>query len=165
MFHFLTAGNIVSSLRAAVSPHTATLAGGALALAPGPRLAKRAQFTGCNSTQQDALSKATPAAQKYVADALAYLENDQSTVSRYTTWFGAVNESRAATVHSHFASMNSHQYASFTYDCTCTNASLISQVDADTFGVIHLCTGFWGLAATGSDSQAGALVQQVSTRV
>ncbi|KAM5544052.1 hypothetical protein V8D89_002238 [Ganoderma adspersum] len=166
LFHFVTVDNIVSSLRAAASPHTATLASGALALTrplrDAPRVTKRAQYTGCNSTQQDALNKATPAAQKYVADALAYLENDQSTVSRYTTWFGAVNKSRLATVHSHFASINSHQYTSFTYDCTCTNASLISYVVPDVFGVIHLCAAFWDASATGSDSQAGTLVQQAS---
>ena len=105
-FYYIAANNTVFSLRATASPHTATLTGGALALAPPPRLArvvKRAQFTGCCSSQQAALNAADLAAQNYTAGALAYIVHNtiNSSASRYTTWFGAPTDERYGIVCHH----------------------------------------------------------------
>ena len=76
---------------------------------------------------------------------LAYLVHRtiNSSVARCTTWFGTVNQSKYVSVHGHFASISSHQYASFTYDCMCANASRIAYVDPDVFRAIRLCAKFY----------------------
>ena len=73
--------------------------------------------------------------------------------AQFTDWYGIIV--------GHFAGINSHDFTTFTYDCTCTKSGLASYVDPDDFGVVHLCPAFWGASTTGTDSPAGALVQQV----
>lgn len=169
LFYYVTDNNTVFSLRATASPHTATLMGVALALARPPHVAlvvKHTQFTDCSSSQQTAPNVAAPAAQNFTAGALAYLVHNaiNSSASRYTTWFWAATDERYGIVVGHFASINSHDFTTFTYDCTCTKMVLASYVDPDDFVVIHLCPAFWARRRrgwTGMDSQAWALVQQV----
>ena len=140
---YVPANNPVSSLRATASPHTVTLTGRALSFAV--RLASRAQLLPCSSLGQAVLNAGAPAAQSYIAIPLAYLVHSaiNSSAARCTTWFGTVNESRYVSVHGPFASISSRQYASFTYDCTCANASRIAYVDPDVFGLNRLCSRFY----------------------
>ncbi|KAM5544053.1 hypothetical protein V8D89_002239 [Ganoderma adspersum] len=144
LFHYISANNTVSSLRATASPHSVILTGGELAIARRTgslaRVVKRAQSTGCSSSQHDALNAAAPAAQNYTAGALAYLVHNtiNSSAARYTTWFGAPTDERYGVVVGHFASINSHDFTTFTYDCTCTKSGLASYVDPDDFGVPSL---------------------------
>ena len=163
LFHFVATDNTVSSLRATSSPHTTTLKSGKLAVTRPSlaRVVKRAQFTGCSSSQQAALNAAAPAAQSYAAESLEYLDDAVSSADRYTTWFGAYTQSRFDTVRSHFANIGSHDYTTFTYDCTCTDSGAYAFVYAADFGTIHLCGAFWRAPATGTDSQAGTLIHEV----
>ncbi|KAI1786570.1 metalloprotease, partial [Ganoderma leucocontextum] len=163
LFHFVTADNEVSSIRADAESHVATLTGGELAVArPVQALAKRASFNGCSSSEQSALNTAAPSAQSYAASAQSYLESHTSSTTRYTTWFGTYTSSRHSTAQSHFTNINSHDYTTFTYDCTCTDSDTYAYVYPDDFGVIYLWGAFWDAPNTGTDSRAGTLIHEAS---
>ncbi|KAM5544051.1 hypothetical protein V8D89_002237 [Ganoderma adspersum] len=171
LFHFIAVDNTISSLRAAVSSHVATLTGGTLAVARrglSPvrgSVAKRAQFTGCSSSQQGALSGAASTAQSLTAGALVYLKdvvNGDASGQRYLTWFGEPTAARFLTVAQHFGNISASDFAEYTYDCTCTNTSSVGYVDRDELGVVNLCGGFWDLSTTGAESQAGELINAAS---
>ena len=57
--------------------------------------------------------------------------------------------------------MSSHDYSSFTYDCTCTESDTYAYVYPDTFGYIYLCGAFWDAPNTGTDSRGGTLIHEV----
>ena len=92
---------------------------------------------------------------------MEYLQENPSASPRYTQWFGAFTADRYNTVGSHFSNIASHDYTTFTYDCTCTDTGVYAFVDPNVFGVIHLCGAFWRAPGTGSDSQAGTLIHEV----
>ena len=82
---------------------------------------------------QSQLNAAATSAQTYANNAYSYLQGISSGTPRYTTWFGAYDSSRKSTVQSHFQLMSSHQYSSFTYDCSCTESDTYAYVCAYTF--------------------------------
>ena len=108
---------------------------GTLAVA---RAHKRATFDGCSATQQSQLDSAAAGAQTYAANTLSYISGISSGTDRYTTWFGTYDATRMATVKTHFQLMSSHQYSSFTYDCTCTEAGTYAYVCAYIFQPLSL---------------------------
>jgi len=126
------------------------------------RKEKRASFQGCSSSQQTQLNTAATNGQKYAAGASSYINGISSGTSRYTTWFGAYTSTRRNLVASHFTSINSHSFSSYTFDCTCTDANTYAYVYPNTFGTVYLCGAFWKAPATGTDSQAGTLVHESS---
>ena len=62
---------------------------------------------------------------------------------------------------SHYSNINSHDYTTFTYDCTCTDSGTYAYVYPDDFGHIYLCGAFWDAPNTGTDSRAGTLIHEV----
>ncbi|KAM5544061.1 hypothetical protein V8D89_002247 [Ganoderma adspersum] len=163
LFHAVNADNEVSEIRADAESHVATLTGGQLAVARAAQgITKRATFNGCSSSEQSALNSAAPSAQTYAAGALSYLQAHTSSTTRYTTWFGTYTSSRHSTVQSHYSNINSHDYTTFTYDCTCTDSGTYAYVYPDDFGHIYLCGAFWDAPNTGTDSRAGTLIHEAS---
>lgn len=132
--------------------------------APRPALVKRASYVGCSSSQQSQLVAAASAAQSYAASTYSYTQSKSSATTRYTTWFGTYTAARHSTIQTHFSNLNSNTYSSFTYDCTCTQATTYAYVYADDFGYITLCGAFWKAPTTGTDSKGGTLIHEVSHR-
>lgn len=101
-----------------------------------PRLvtapSKRTNFLGCNSSQESQISIALVSANNYASSALTYLNGHLASTKRYTTWFGSNTSVNHDTVTSHFSSLSSRGYASFTYNCSCTDSNTYAYVYADT---------------------------------
>ncbi|KAF9051379.1 hypothetical protein BJ165DRAFT_1400905 [Panaeolus papilionaceus] len=143
--------------------HKANLTGRLSAPRPSDNsLSKRASFVSCSSTRQSQLNTAISSAQSYAASALSYLNSHTSSTSRFTTWFGTYSAAHHTTVTSHFSLISGGSYASFTYDCTCTDANTYAYVYAGTYGTIYLCGAFWNAPNTGTDSKAGTLIHEAS---
>ena len=160
LFHFVDANNEVSAIRADTRPHVATLTSGKLVVAR-PALTKRSQFNSCSSSQQSALNNAAPYANNYASSALSYLKQHTSSTTRYKMWFGSYTSSRHSLVQTHFTNIASHDYSTFTYDCTCTDPGVYAMVDPNQLDTIYLCGAFWNAPTTGTDSQAGTLIHEV----
>ncbi|KZV90495.1 peptidyl-Lys metalloendopeptidase [Exidia glandulosa HHB12029] len=139
--------------------HTARISG-TLAV-ERPAVSKRATFVGCSSSRQTLINTAATNAQSYAAESYAYLTNHTSSTTRYTTWFGTYTDARHTTVTTHYSNLSSRSYASYTYDCTCTEDYYAYTYKAQT-GNIWLCNVFWQAPATGTDSKAGTLVHESS---
>jgi peptidyl-Lys metalloendopeptidase len=118
-------------------------------------------YTKCTVTQQSILTAARAQASTYSADASSYL-NAGTLDSRYTTWFGYYDTSRYGTVTSHFSSiLNAMNTANITFDCKCKK-KYYAYVFPNKPYVIHLCRVYWTAPPTGTDSQAGTLIHEMS---
>ncbi|CAE6447225.1 unnamed protein product, partial [Rhizoctonia solani] len=47
-----------------------------------------------------------------------------------------------------------------TYDCSCNMPHVFAYVYANQPGQIHLCSAFWNVPMTGTDSKAGTLIHE-----
>jgi len=163
--HIDSTGNLVSLHGSQNSPVSVKISGDLAAIPSMPssaKFAKRARFMRCSSAQQAQLSAAIPAAQRYAANALSYLERYRWSTSRYTTWFGRYNSNNLGLVTSHFRAISGGQFSSFTYDCSCTDAGTYAFVNPNKYGYINLCGAFWRAPVTGTDSKGGTLVHECS---
>jgi peptidyl-Lys metalloendopeptidase len=138
-----------------------TALSGVLAMAR-PSVRRRASYPSCSDEQKGQIDEAYPAAGKYASGAADYLSSQTSGTDRYTTWFGAYDDGRHSTVSDHYTKISAQDWASFTYDCSCTEQGVFAFVYPDTFGEIHLCPVFWTVDVTGTDSKAGTLVHESS---
>ncbi len=119
-------------------------------------------FTSCGSSQQSALLAARTNASTYAARSLLYL-SDGILDPQYTTWFGLYNSSRYTTVKNHFNSISSAMdTASINFDCSCTDPSTYSYVYPSLPYNIYMCGAYWVAPSTGTDSQAGVLIHEMS---
>jgi len=114
-------------------PYTAQVDGPTLAVARADELSsrgltKRASYVGCSAARQTVIARAIARAEVYASEAEAYLTTHRTSTPRFTTWFGTFAAARHAIVLSHFTSIDSNNFSSFTYDCTCTRASTFAFV-------------------------------------
>jgi peptidyl-Lys metalloendopeptidase len=117
-------------------------------------------FTKCTASQITDLNLARTNASTYAADALSYMNG--SLGLRYTTWFGALNSSRSATVKSNFTAItNAMDTASVTFNCGCKK-QYYAYVYSNQPYTIYLCRVFWTAPMTGTDSKAGTLIHEMS---
>jgi len=125
---------------------------------PGPG---QNAFSACTTAQQSALGAARTQATAYAADAVGYLgANNQG--PRYTTWFGSYASGRYSTVKSHFnAISNAMQNAGITFDCS-SKQNVYAYVYPTRPYTIYLGKVYWTAPATGTDSQAGTLIHEMS---
>ncbi|KAK7037542.1 hypothetical protein VNI00_011034 [Paramarasmius palmivorus] len=146
------------------------------------KLEKKATYKSCSSTRQSKIDEAATAAHNYASSASSYLNSLSSGSSRYTTWFGTYTTSRKNTVANNFDAIKGYSFHGETYDCSCTKPNVFAYVEGKSplslhlyhsnlnlfsytvgnYGVIHLCGAFWDAPVTGTDSQAGTLVHEVS---
>ena len=94
---------------------------------------KRATLTNCKWLEQVLLENAIESAQTYAEEAYTYVRGMSRDSSRYRTWFGTYTPIGQIIVESHFQEINSHQFSSFTYDCSCSNPSSAAYVCAHVF--------------------------------
>ncbi|KAK0228984.1 peptidyl-Lys metalloendopeptidase [Armillaria fumosa] len=162
LFYYIDAdSNELMTINAKIAQkHTAKLSG-TLAVARR-ELYKRIAYNNCSTSEESALVSAAAAAQTYAEDAQAYLDENTSSTTRYTTWFGTYTSSRHTEVLSHFSNMLDHPYADYTYDCSCTETDTYAYVYSDSFGTIYLCAAFWDAPTTGTDSKGGTLIHESS---
>lgn len=119
-------------------------------------------FNGCSLTQQAILYNAREKASIYAAESESYLARINSGTQRYTTWFGTFTSSRYNTVSSHFTSLSdAWDTAGVTFDCKCKQ-NYYAYVYPTKPYTIYLCKVFWQAPLTGTDSQAGTLIHEMS---
>ena len=131
LFTYVDADGIPKNLYASVEGSAKVKLSGKLAVSRAHH--KRATFNDCSSTQQSDIELAASNAQVYASEASNYITGISSGTERYTTWFGTYDDSRKSTVQEHLSLINSRDFSSFTYNCTCTEASLFAFVCAYTF--------------------------------
>ena len=94
---------------------------------------QRTGFIGCSANRQSQIHAAARSAQAYSRNSYRYLAGISRGTRRYTTWFGAYVTARKNTVQNNFRLINSRQFSSFTYDCTCNDRDLYAYVCAYIF--------------------------------
>ena len=129
LFTYVDANGTLKDLRATVVDVAAVNLSGTLAISPVHD--QRTGFIGCTAIRQSQINAAASGAQTYARSAYYYLLGISSGLARYTTWFGSYVTARKNTVQNHFRLINSRQFSSFTYDCTCKKA--------DTFAFVCAC--------------------------
>lgn len=129
---------------------------------PTPPPPSGTSFNVCSTTQQAILLDARTEATNYASSALNYLLGNKTGTSRYTTWFGAFDTSRLNTVTTHFDSLaTAWNTAGVTFDCKCRQ-NYYAYVYPNKPYTIYLCRVFWQAPLTGTDSQAGTLIHEMS---
>ncbi|MCP4008736.1 MAG: hypothetical protein GY726_04380 [Proteobacteria bacterium] len=127
---------------------------------------KAANFSGCSVNQQTTLNNAFTQSQVIADQAHQDLSNtpvnQRSDAPRYLEWFGVYNSGRYSSVLNNFSSISDalgEQQISFVCDCT---SDAYAYVYPSVPYEIHLCNAFWNASLTGTDSQAGTIVHEVS---
>ncbi|WP_075792920.1 M35 family metallo-endopeptidase [Massilia putida] len=118
-------------------------------------------YAHCSNAQQESIAGAVQAGLAMAQDADAYLQG-QALATRYTGWFGPVDNARATTVARHFAALR-EAFATrpITVDCACTR-SWYAYVYPNEPYTIHVCKAFWTAPLTGTDSKGGTLLHEMS---
>ncbi|MEE9327329.1 MAG: M35 family metallo-endopeptidase [Cocleimonas sp.] len=129
-------------------------------------LQKQANFTSCSSSRVSVLNNVMPQAVNIANNAVNALNTtaveNRPAATRYTTWFGSYTIDRYQTATTHFDSIKDaldNQQINLHCDC---NESHIAHVFPNNPYNIHLCSSFWNLGITGTDSQAGTIVHELS---
>lgn len=118
-------------------------------------------YNKCTTSQKTALISARSQASTYSSEALAYL-NAKKDGARYTTWFGVNDPGRYTTVTTHFSAISSAMdTAPVTFDCGCKKNYYAYVYPTRPYN-IYLCKVFWLAPLTGTDSQAGTLIHEMS---
>ena len=118
-------------------------------------------FAHCSNAQQVRIAGAVRAGLAMAQDADAYLQ-DQPLATRYTGWFGTVDNARATTVARHFAAVrDAFATRPITVDCACP-LPLYAFVFPNRPYTIHVCKAFWTAPLTGTDSMGGTLLHEMS---
>jgi peptidyl-Lys metalloendopeptidase len=118
-------------------------------------------YAHCSNAQQDGIAGAVQAGLAMAQDADAYLQG-QPLATRYTGWFGTVDNARATIVARHFAAIrDAFATRPITVDCAC-NKSWYAYVYPNAPYTIHVCKAFWTAPLTGTDSKGGTLVHEMS---
>ncbi|KAH8833927.1 peptidyl-Lys metalloendopeptidase [Flagelloscypha sp. PMI_526] len=137
--------------------------GGVLSVARGAAPMKRATWAGCNSQEKSTLTYVAQASSDLAKKANTTLASMVTPSSLYTTWFGEYTTTRYSTLSTHWTSIAATSFSDWHYDCsTCERDDYYSFVYADDPGRIFLCSSFWDLPFTGTDSMAGTLVNEAS---
>ena len=137
-------------------------------LAPAPPVARAlpAGYLNCTVDQQAQISTALDASEQLTIEARDALINlpvsERATSPRYTRWFGSYTEARYAAVQggmSNAASVMANQVIDF--NCDCDEGAFAYVFTNDPFK-IYLCRAFWTASVTGTDSQAGTILHELS---
>jgi hypothetical protein len=120
------------------------------------------EFKGnCTESEKSDLRTAREHALNYADDSYDYLMIGIAG-TRYTTWFGANDNSRYSTVRSNFRKIrDAVDNKTFKFYCNC-NRNVYAFVRPRQEYKIHLCDLFWSAPMTGTDSKAGTLIHEVS---
>lgn len=127
---------------------------------------KTPSFNGCSLSQQGTLTNALAQAVKIADEARKALSNApiwaRYTGPRYKEWFGAYTSSRYSAVNSDFDKIwDALANKNITFDCTPTDNAYAYVYPSKPY-TIYLCKLFWSAPLTGTDSQAGTIVHEMS---
>ncbi|CAE6469257.1 unnamed protein product [Rhizoctonia solani] len=118
---------------------------------------------GCNAAQASVVLDAAKVAETYLAEVNTYMGGLAMGSPRYNSWFGSWDAQRAAIVANHFANMAGDAPLA-TYNCApadCT-PDVFAYVFANEPLNINLCGAFWESPLTGTDSQGGTIIHELS---
>jgi peptidyl-Lys metalloendopeptidase len=131
--------------------------------------AKTPVFKNCSQTQQNTINSTDGNARSFSASSYSTLTTTTTTsrpsCERYTYWFGTYDGTRYDTTTNHFLSIrDAFANQTVTYNCACDPglANAYAYVYPDSPYEIFLCNAFWNAPATGTDSQFGTLVHEMS---
>ena len=134
-------------------------------------LKQTAKFNSCSENQIKVLKIAHDDAIKISKESRDVLVNAPKKTSseRYTTWFGKADEARQTKVTEGFKKIyDAFENRDVSFDCsTCKEDkdmydSTYAYVHPNSQYEIYLCGAFWQSSTTGTDTQAGTLVHEVS---
>ncbi len=129
---------------------------------PPPPPAGGNSFNACTAAQQTTLVSARNQAKTYAAESRNYLNSHSSGTQRYLEWFGAFSSARYNTATNHFTAISEAMTnAGVTFDCRCKQ-NYYAYVYPDRPYTIYLCKVFWTAPLSGTDSQAGTLIHEMS---
>ena len=118
-------------------------------------------FSSCTEDQQAILLDARAAASNLAADSENYLLAGIQGL-RYTTWFGVYDAARYGTATTHFIAISdAMDNAGITFNCKCKQPYFAYVYPSDPYK-IYVCKVFWQVSLTGTDSQAGTLIHEMS---
>jgi peptidyl-Lys metalloendopeptidase len=117
----------------------------------------------CTSAEQALIASAITNGGAYSNAARDYLGGPASGTPRYTTWFGAFSAAGWNTAHNHFVAIaDAFATKPITVACGCKQKNVYAFVNPSQPYQITVCGAFWQAPATGTDSQAGTLVHEMS---
>ncbi len=131
-----------------------------------PTYKKTPDFSSCSSSRQSTLNSALSQTENLSKTARNDLTNApaslRSNAPRSTEWFGSYNESYYSKAISNFEKIYSAASGkTIGFDCSCTESSY-AYVHANDPYNIYLCNAFWNAPLTGTDSQAGTIIHELS---
>lgn len=120
----------------------------------------------CSEFQKQVLEAALTEAEKFTdeaVDTLTGLQIDtRSVAGRYLSWFGDYTDSNYSEVVSIYQAMqNTFNTETITFHCDCSTSNY-AWVYPDKPYNIHICNSFWNAPVTGTDSQAGTIIHEMS---
>jgi peptidyl-Lys metalloendopeptidase len=128
-----------------------------------------ANFNACSTDQISILNNAHDASIVIARDASDTMDSAEANTEgeRYSTWFGAANNTRQTTVKTHLNNIyNTLENEQVTFDCDCSAVDKSDETFAYVYPnqpyTIHICGAFWNAELTGTDSQAGTIVHETS---
>ena len=133
-------------------------------------LKQTAKFNSCSQNEIKVIDSAHDYAIKISKEAMNVLNNapKETSSERYVTWFGKADAKRQKTVTEGFRKIyDAFENKNISFDCgTCKKDSIYDStyayVYADSQYQVYLCGAFWNSKSTGTDSQGGTLVHEVS---
>lgn len=130
------------------------------------RQSRPTNYTACSTQRISTLNNVMTEASNITNNAVTALTSTavshRPTALRYTTWFGSYTSSRYATATTHFNSIkDALDNQQITLHCDCTFSFFAYVIPNDPYN-IHLCNKFWTASITGTDSQAGTIIHELS---
>ncbi|CAE7110551.1 unnamed protein product [Rhizoctonia solani] len=168
-FHHVDESGKLVPIQATTQPAKFVLSGGLVSVRKTHRnslhpVKRQGVMTvGCSDVQASTIVSAASEAEKYATTAAEYMKSLTTGSARYTSWFGAWDSQRAATVASHYANIVGKASIA-SYDCAPANCEPndYAYVFADQPYYVNLCGAFWQSTLTGTDSQGGTIVHELS---
>ena len=130
-----------------------------------------AKFNGCSQSNIKVLKVAHDDAIKMSKEASTAMDNagKKTSAKRYSTWFGKADIKRQKIVTDGFNKIyDAFENKNISFDCgTCKQdesmySSTYAYVYPNAQYQVYLCGAFWNSSTTGTDTQAGTLIHEVS---
>lgn len=133
--------------------------------------AKTVTYDDCSTTEEATVKSADLTALKRATSIYTHLKNlsltEQQTDPLYKTWFGAHTATRYSKVLGNWKKIRDGFEEDITYNCSGPECqpSYYAYVYAGGKQEVFLCEQFWGASTTGTDTQYGILIHEVSHEV
>ena len=123
-------------------------------------------FDSCSASRQQVLNSALSAAENIAItarnDLAATPTASRSGAQRYGEWFGPATTNRWNTIQNHFNKIaDATSNRTINFDCSC-NDNFFAYVFSDQPYDVYLCSVFWLVPTTGTDSKAGTIIHELS---